>query len=313
MKKNKSKKSTTKNILVAFILNLLFTILEFVGGAISGSVAILSDAFHDLGDSLSLGTALVLEKKSNKKPDEKYTYGYKRLSVMSTLILSFMLVVGSVLIVVESIKKIIFIANGGIVELKGNIMIIVASIGLLLNGIAFIVTSSKQNSNEKVINLHMLEDYLGLFIILLGSIFIVEFNLPIIDPILSILVASFIFIHALKHAYSVIIILLGKAPKNFSQTKFKEDLLKLEGIKDVHHIHIWQMNYGYNLLTMHVVLDKDYSISEINSIKKEINHISKHHKVKHLTIQFEYCKDHCHEEICAPDYENEHHGCGHNH
>ena len=147
---------TEKNILIAFILNLAFSIFEFVGGALTGSVAIVSDAVHDLGDAVSIGASWLLERKSKKQPDEVYTYGYRRFSVMGSLITTVILLVGSGIVIYNAIERII-----NPVEINYNGMILFAVIGAVVNLIAAFVTKDGDSINQRAVNLHMLEDVLG--------------------------------------------------------------------------------------------------------------------------------------------------------
>ena len=149
-------KKNEKNIFIAFILNLMFSLIEFMGGFITNSVAIISDSVHDLGDALSIGISYILEKKSKKKPNQEYTYGYLRYSVLGSLITTIILIVGSSFIIFNSIKRIF-----NPVRIVYDKVIILAIIGLIVNGLGLYFTREKQSLNEKSVNLHMLEDVLG--------------------------------------------------------------------------------------------------------------------------------------------------------
>ena len=184
---------TDKNILIAFLLNLFFSVFELIGGIFTNSIAIISDAVHDFGDSLSIGISYFLEKKSKKKPDKKYTFGYTRYSVLGAIITNTILIIGSVIVIYNAIKRIITP-----VEINHNGMIIFAIVGALVNFIAAYMTKEGDSLNQKAVNLHMLEDVLGWIAVLIGAIVIKFTNFNLIDPILSILVAIYILIHALK-------------------------------------------------------------------------------------------------------------------
>ena len=156
---------TQKNIFIAFILNLGFSILEFFGGLFTGSVAIISDAVHDLGDSLSIGISYFLEKKSKKRPDNVYTNGYLRFSVLGGLITTIILLIGSILVIVNSIRRFF-----NPIEINYDGMLIFAVIGVIINFIAAIVTKEGDSINQKAVNLHMLEDVLGWIVVLVGAV-----------------------------------------------------------------------------------------------------------------------------------------------
>ena len=185
---------TEKNILIAFILNLGFSIFEFFGGIFTGSVAIVSDAVHDIGDAASIGTSYILEKKSKKQPDAEYTYGYARYSVMGSVITTLILLVGSAAVIWGAVGRMI-----NPVEINYNGMIIFAIIGVIVNLGAAFVTREGDSLNQKAVNLHMLEDVLGWIVVLVGAIVMKFSDFVIIDPILSIGAAVFILINAIKN------------------------------------------------------------------------------------------------------------------
>ena len=179
-----------RNILIAFILNLLFSVFEFVGGIFTNSVAIISDSIHDIGDAISIGISYFLEKKSKKQPDETYTYGYLRYSVIGSIITTLILLVGSVLVIVNAVNRIL-----NPVQINYNGMIIFAIVGVVINFFAAYFTKDGDSLNQKSVNLHMLEDVLGWAVVLVGAILMCFTDFALIDPILSIGVAVFIFIH----------------------------------------------------------------------------------------------------------------------
>ena len=152
-----------KKILIAFILNLLFSVFEFFGGIFTGSVAIVSDAVHDLGDAASIGISYFLEKKSKRQPDEQYTYGYARYSVLGATVTNLILIVGSIMVIYNAVDRII-----NPVEIHYNGMIVLAAVGVCLNFGAAYFTREGESLNQKAVNLHMLEDVLGWAVFWLG-------------------------------------------------------------------------------------------------------------------------------------------------
>ena len=198
---------TERNILIAFILNLAFSIFEFIGGAITGSVAIVSDAVHDVGDAMSIGLSYFLEKKSKKQPDDIYTYGYARYSVMGGVITTFILIFGSIAVIYNAILR---IANP--VEINYNGMIIFAIVGVIVNLIAAYFTREGDSINQKAVNLHMLEDVLGWAVVLVGAIVMKFTDITYIDPAMSIAVAVVILINAIKNLKEVIDLFMERLP-----------------------------------------------------------------------------------------------------
>lgn len=279
---------TEKNILIAFILNLSFAIFEFFGGIFTGSVAIVSDAIHDVGDATSIGISYFLEKKSKKKPDEKYTYGYLRYSVMGSVITTLILLVGSVIVTINAINKIL---NPTEINYKG--MIIFAVFGLVINFIAAFVTHGGGSLNQKAVNLHMLEDVLGWAVVLVGAIIMNFTDIKIIDPLMSIGVSVFIFINAFKNLKEVLDLFLEKIPHGINIEEIKKHILKIDGLEDVHHIHIWSMDGNSNFATMHIVTNEDG-----HKIKEKVREELSEHGISHATLELESVGEHCHENDC---------------
>lgn len=292
---------TDKNIFIAFILNLTFSILEFVGGAITNSVAIISDSVHDIGDALSIGISFFLEKKSKKSPDEHYTYGYLRYSVLGGLITTVILMVGSFFVIYGSIKRIL-----NPVEIDYSKMIVFAILGVIINFIAAFYTRGGESINQKSVNLHMLEDVLGWIVVLVGAIVMRFTDIKIIDPIMSIGVALFILIHSLKNFKTILDLFLEKIPNGISTNELKKHILNVKGVVDVHHIHVWSIDGFNNYATMHIVSD---GINK--NIKKQIREELEEHNIKHVTIELEEIDEDCSEKNCKVDLE--HHEHGHHH
>ena len=296
---------TEKNILIAFILNLAFSIFEFVGGIFTGSVAILSDAVHDIGDATSIGASFVLEKISKKQPDEKYTYGYIRYSVLGSVITTFILLFGSASVIYNAVLRLIHPT-----EINYNGMIIFAIVGVVVNLIAALVTRDGASLNQKAVNLHMLEDVLGWIVVLIGAIVIKFTEFYIIDPIISIGVSVFIFVNAIKNLKEIVDLFLEKTPHNVDIPELKEHICKIDGVLGVHHIHIWSIDGQHNYATMHIVAE-----GNAHEIKDKIRKELKEHGISHVTFELEDKNEHCHEEQChiEPASHSEHHHHHHHH
>lgn len=293
---------TEKNILIAFLLNLLFSVFEFVGGIFTSSVAIVSDAIHDMGDAASIGVSYFLEKKSKKQPDETYTYGYARYSVIGSVITTLILLVGSCFVVYNAVRRIISPA-----EIHYNGMILFAVVGVLVNFCAAFFTREGDSLNQKAVNLHMLEDVLGWAVVLVGAILMRFTDLAIIDPILSIGVAVFIFINAVKNLKEALDLFLEKTPRGVAVSEIKEHIMEMEGVLDVHHIHIWSMDGHHNYATMHIV-----TAADPHEIKDAIREELREHGIGHATLELEGDGEHCHERHCHMEFEA-HSGHHHHH
>ena len=288
---------TDKNILIAFILNMGFAIFEFIGGSITNSVAIISDSIHDMGDALSIGVSFFLERKSKKNPDDKYTYGYVRYSVIGSLITTCILLVGSILVIYNAIKRLF---NPVIINYNG--MIIFAVIGVIVNFIAAYYTKEGNSLNQKSVNLHMLEDVFGWFVVLIGAIIMRFTDISILDSILSILVALFILINALKNFKVILDLFLEKVPSDLSIDEIKKHLLEIKDVLNVHHIHIWSIDGYNNFATMHVVVKKNSKI-----IKDKIREELMEHGISHVTIELETENEKCESDKCQISSSSHHH------
>lgn len=286
---SKKESKSEKNILIAFILNLCFSIFEFIGGTITNSVAIISDSIHDIGDALSIGISYFLEKKSKKKPDNLYTYGYIRYSVIGSLITTIILLIGSTLVIYNAVLRII-----NPVPINYNGMIIFAIIGVIVNFLAAYFTKDGHSLNQKSVNLHMLEDVLGWAVVLIGAIIMRFTDISMIDPILSILVALFIFKNALVNLKSIIDLFLEKTPSGIKVEDLKSHILKIDGVKDVHHIHIWSIDGYNNYATMHIVTN-----GKNKKVKEQVKEELKEHNISHTTIELELESEICNEKDCT--------------
>ncbi|HET9571485.1 MAG TPA: cation diffusion facilitator family transporter [Bacteroidales bacterium] len=278
----------TKNIALAFYLNLFFCVIELVGGILTNSVAILSDALHDLGDSVSLGMAWYFQKISKKKPDGKYTYGYKRFSILSALLNSLILLSGSCIVLYASLIRLFNPVHS---NAKG--MLLLALFGMLVNGFAAIRLKKGGSLNERVVSLHLLEDVLGWFAVLITSIVMIFTDLPILDPILSIGIACFILYnvyHNLRKAFRVI--LQGK-PEEVDEADLRNSLLQLGSVKGLHDLHIWTMDSEFLVLTVHLVLVDSTTEYERQALRAAAHEILKTKGIQHATIEMELATEIC--------------------
>lgn len=272
----------TKNIVVAFWLNLGFALIEFAGGLYTNSVAVLSDALHDLGDSISLGTSWYFQKKSQKKRDRDFTYGYKRFSLLGAFINCIVLTVGSVFIISESVQRMLTPAQP---DVQG--MLVLACLGIGVNLVALLRLRKGSSINERVISLHFLEDVLGWIAVLVGSIVMMFYDVPILDPILSLGIAAFILFNVYKNMKSVFRIVLQGTPENLSEEKIRQQVEAFPEVKSTHDIHVWSMDGNYHIVTLHVVVDKDLSIAEQEALKIRIKESLRKLALQHATVEIE--------------------------
>jgi len=297
-----------KRILLAFLLNLGFSLFEFVGGLITGSVAILSDALHDLGDAAGIGVSLFLERKSKRKADDAYTYGYARYSMLGSVFTMLILLTGSVAVIWNAAQRLLHPTP---IHYDG--MILFALVGVAVNLIAALVTRGGESMNQKAVSLHMLEDVLGWVVVLVGAVVMRFTDLWFLDPLMSIGVALFIGIHAAKGLYETLPYFLEKAPHNVDVPSIKVHLAEIPGVLDVHHIHLWSMDERHNCATMHIVTNGDP-----HEIKAAVRHELSHHGINHATLELETEGEecpagHCHVTLDECESHHLHHHHHHHH
>ena len=301
-KENKGikKSEESKKMFLAFFLNLFFSVFELAGSFVTGSVAIASDALHDLGDAVTIGIFCFLEGKSNRAPDEVYTYGYRRYSVLAGFFGTLMLLIGSLVVIYHAVGR---ITSPNFIHYDK--MIFFGIFGVICNGIAAYVTHGGESVNQKAINLHMAEDVLGWIAVLMGAFVMKVTGFAVIDPLLSIGVAVFILVNAAKNLKRSLEILLEKAPSCSLVSQVRELLLQTDGVLDVHHIHLWSMDGIFNYATLHLVIDKNP-----HRIKETARDILRELGISHVTLEVETPKEHCHEITCVPAFQK---SCHHHH
>ena len=294
-----SKHSTDRNILAAFLLNLAFSVFELFGGIFTGSVAILSDSVHDLGDAASIGISYVLEKKSKRSPDDSHTYGYARYSVVGSVITTAVLLAGSAIVIYNSVSRLIRPT-----PIHYNGMIILAVIGFIVNLAAALFTKDGDSLGQKAVNLHMLEDVGGWAVVLVGSVVMRFTDISVIDPIMSLAVAVFILVGAAKMLGEAVNVFLEKTPVGMNINEIRDSVKAIDGVKDVHHIHLWTLDGQKNYATLHIVTDKD-----AEKIKSDVRRVLSEFGVTHVTIETETTAERCGEHDCRvdTDIEPKHH------
>ena len=280
----------TSNLKVAFFLNFSFTIIEFIGGILTNSMAIMSDAIHDLGDTIAIGSAWFMEKYSEKEQDERFAYGYKRFSPLSAFITSVILIVGSIFIFVETIPRLI---HPEAVNAQG--MLLLAILGVTMNGLAVLRLKSgdKDSINQKAVMLHLMEDALGWLAVLVGSVVMIFVHVPILDPILSLGIAVYILYNAIKNLRAILNVFMQAVPKGFDQEKLKAKVLKVEGVLDLHDIRAWSMDGKSVILTAHLMVEENLGADRHRAIKHTIKHMCEHEYVQHVTLEIETPSENC--------------------
>jgi len=279
---------SVSNIRLAFFLNLGFTLLEVFGGFWTNSITILSDALHDLGDSISLGLSWILERYSKKKRDGRYSYGYRRYSLLAALINGLILVAGSVYILFEAVPRLLQPED---VNEKG--MILFAAVGVIVNGVAVLKLRKGKSLNEKVIVLHLFEDVMGWAVVLIMSIVMVFKYIPLLDPVFSILFIIYILYRVIINLKKTFSVLLQAVPEGINIEEIERKILGINKIISAHNIHVWSMDSINNILSAHVVVEDNTASTEIILIRKKIKKIIGTLDIKHSTIEIERESEFC--------------------
>ncbi|MBE7079577.1 MAG: cation transporter [Clostridiales bacterium] len=292
-----------KKIFIAFLLNLLFSVAEFIGGILTGSIAILSDSVHDLGDATGIGTSYLFEKKSKKAPDGVYTYGYGRFSVLGGVLTTLLLLIGSGIVIYGAVCRFF---NPVPVNYDG--MLILASAGLVVNALAAYFTHGGRSVNQRAVNLHMLEDVLGWAIVWVGAWIMRFTDFYWIDSVLSLAVAFFILFNAFKNLKEGLDIFLMKKPNHIDLKSLRESVLEIDGVMGVHHIHLWTMDGESVYATLHIVCAQ-YDPSLQAAVQEKLQALG----VSHITLQTETAENRCLEEECRVGEERKSSACSHHH
>ncbi len=295
--------TSAARILTAFLLNLCFSIFELIGGIFTGSVAILSDALHDLGDAAGIGCSFFLERKSRKQPDTTHTYGYTRYSVLGGLITTVILLAGSCIVIYNAVLRLV---DPPPIDYNG--MLIFAVVGVIVNLAAALFTRHGDSLNQRAVNLHMLEDVLGWLVVLVGAVVMRFTDWVLIDPLMSIGVAVFILIHAMGTLKEILDLFLEKTPDGISVEELSHHLSKLNGVTGVHHIHIRSLDGNRHYATLHAVVDGDPAAAKA-AIRKELAE----HGITHATIETESVGEECGEVECRVESHGESCGGHHHH
>lgn len=278
-----------KNIAIAFILNFSFTIIELIGGLLTNSVAILSDALHDLGDSISLALAWYFQKVSGHSPNARYSYGYKRFALLGALINATVLLLGSVVVIYASVMRII---EPQYVKVEG--MFLLAILGVIINGVAVWRTHKSSGINERIVSLHLLEDVLGWIAVLIASVVMMFVEVPILDPILSIGISIFVLYNVVCNLIATFNVILQGVPSDIKLTELQKKVEQLEAVISVHDLHVWSLDSQYNIASLHAVISPEMTLDQMAQLKQEIKLLMLAEQIEHTTVEFETEQEECH-------------------
>ena len=269
----------TQNFKVAFLLNLAFTLIEIVGGWYTNSIAILSDAIHDLGDTLTIGTAYFLEKKSKRPADKHYPFGYRRFSLLSALISAMVLLIGSIFIFLEGVERLM---HPEPTNVKG--MILFAIFGVVFNGFAAWKLHSGESMNQKIISLHLLEDVLGWTAILIGSIFLLFFDLPWLDPVLSLAIMAYILWNVVKRLQETLQLFLQHVPQNVQRDKLEQSLQAIDEVVAVDSLKIWSLDGAQHVAVLTLSVTAKIAPNDVALFEAKIATILQIHHIYEFNL-----------------------------
>ncbi len=273
----------TGDLKFAFFLNLSFTLLELVGGVLVNSVAVLSDALHDLGDSVSLGLAWALEHYANRKSDQRFSYGYRRFSLLGALINGLILIGGSLFIFAETLPR---LSQPESFNVPG--LILFAIVGVVANGAAALRLRGSSSTNAQVVGWHLIEDVLGWAAVLIVGVVSLFADVPILDPILSLLIMAFVLVNVLRNLRKTAALFLQGVPRSVDLEAVRANLLSIAGVELIHHLHVWSLDGQHNVVTAHLVVPGATDKAGIIRIKQAAVRAIQALDVAHVTLEVEY-------------------------
>jgi cobalt-zinc-cadmium efflux system protein len=288
---NSQDETNSRRIGLVFLLNFGFTIIEFIGGLLTNSTAIMADAVHDLGDSLSIGSAWLLSRWGQKTANNEFTYGYRRLTLFGAFLNSIVLIAGSIWVLTQAIPR---LSDPVMPVTEG--MLALAILGVTINGLAAYRISKGSTMNEKVLNWHLLEDVLGWVAVLLVSVILQFVDWPILDPLLSVGFTLFILVNVIRNLWATGKIFLQAVPDKTLHDEIRHKLLNIDGISDIHHQHLWSLDGEQHVLTAHLVIEGSLENGRYNSIKDSVAETLKPFSLAHTTIEIELKQEYCRDE-----------------
>lgn len=282
----------TAKLLWVTLLNFSITLVQIVGGIISNSLSLLSDAIHNLGDSSALFIAFLAGKRSRKRPDEGHTFGYKRIEILAALFNAVVLIAICIFLLFEAYKRFI-----NPEPIKGLIMLIVATFGLLANLISvFILHKDKShNLNVKSAYLHLLGDTLSSVAVIVGGVAIWLWGILWLDPLVTALVSFYIIYHTWHVVKETADILMQVTPKGIEINDIKAVVESIDDIDNIHHVHVWKLNDTQTHLEAHINLKNNVTMKEMMQIRTKVEQLLKEHfNINHITLQigYECCPEH---------------------
>lgn len=276
------------NLRLAFFLNLGFAVVEIFGGLLTNSVAILSDALHDVGDALALGMAWQLQRVAGRPAAGRFSYGFARFSLLAALINALVLVLGSLFILSEALPRALAPEPTHAAGMIGF-----ALLGVAVNGYAAWRLHGGGGMNSKVASWHLIEDCLGWAAVLCVGVVLLFEDLFILDPILSILVTLFVLFNVQKNLRRTASLFLQAAPEGLDTSTVEQRLMDVEGVRTCHSTHLWSLDGEQHVLSTHLVLDETADVAAVRRIKQQSREVLHDFGFAHVTLEVEFGREDC--------------------
>ncbi len=285
-------------LLIAIVLNGTITIAQIVGGVISGSLALLSDALHNLSDTTSLGITYGARRVARREATQQKTFGYRRIEIIAAFVNLITLVIIALYLVKEAVER---FANPQPID--GTVMMIVAVIGLVGDFIsaALLYKDSKGSLNIRSAFLHTLSDGVSSVAVVLGGYLVLSYGVYWVDPLLTIGISIYLLIHSYHMLRETVDILMQSTPRDVELPELLDGVRQIKGVLDIHHVHAWQLDEMQRALEAHIVIDEE-NLFRMEEIKASIkDYLLEEHRISHSTLEFESIP--CDEDAVGDCYE----------
>ncbi len=283
-----AKRAGSTNLRLVFLLNLGFTFLELAGGLWTNSLAIISGAVHDLGDSFSLGLAWYLDRYAEKGRDCRYSYGYRRFSLLGAVATAVVISTGSLFVLTEAVPRLMKPEHP-----KAEGMALFAVIGIIVNGLAMLQVKGAKTLNVQVVTWHLQGDLLGWAAVLMVSIVLIFRELLIFDPLLSILITVYVLYNVFLTLKKTMRLFLQAVPDNVDIPEIERQLLAIDKVMSVHHTHVWSLDGEHNILTTHLVVETKATKEDVLKIRNQVRLLLEDADFEHTTVEIGYENEYC--------------------
>jgi cobalt-zinc-cadmium efflux system protein len=275
-------------IRAAFFLNLAFTVVEIVGGFLTNSLAIVSDALHDLGDTLAIGLSWYMEHRAHAPSRAPYSYGFRRLSLLAALLNAVVLIAGSLFLFSRAVPRLLAPE-----PTNAPGMLALSILGILVNGAAVLHVRHDRSMNAQVIAWHLVEDVLGWVAVLIVSIVLLFADIPVLDPVLSILITLYVLYNVVRQLRKTVDIFLQAAPPGVDVHAIEHALSAIPNVLSTHHTHAWSLDGEHHVVTTHLVVPANASKETVVAVKRAALALIHEADLEHTTIEVEYEDEDC--------------------